>query len=930
MRTVSLVFGILLSLASSAFADTFYLSPTGNNANSGVSSALPWKTFAYALDPSRASCGDTLILLDSTDYRLATTGLISLIGRVCPDNNRLVIRAANQRQAMFTDDGLHTIIHIAQSAGIEVDGVYLRGADINSGATNVGRLFYSYQSQFITIKNSVLANPNRFKNLGVISFEENQDGLAEGNEAYTFGRHCVSAGKSYRITVRQMYCNPRGFGSIGGGKIPGAFGLTNGSGSDPDSGDAIMTMYPCQDCTLENSIADCTTHHMFMNEMNADYNASVPMTGAQVLGSFTYNCFGGVNGVYPNGRKVADANHSPTGFLIQDVAFIDNHAEGSAIKCSDCVNGTINRVTIRSLPTISDDPQGNGAIFQDTTYGLSGAQLTGQIRNSVSTGNTSYGFLQSAGAWTGASLRSGGNGINYSPALPGPWGASSQVFTPNYGNCKGLWVPDGSPLKGAGTGGSDIGANILYQYRNRVLNDGTNGQPKIPLWSPETGAFPNGRETPDGWNRVAGNSLFDLHQRIKVKTGGCELPASYPTASGPSDPGTYTATTDLTGPHSLTIPPGSSIAVVSFGAYSGAQNVGTASAISDSCGNNYTALPDALGNTVWYTSPAFRSLKIFFKFAPNVGVCDVTPTVSGTVDGWAMVSTARAGVGSTSLASFSNGFSITPGVTVATNPDQNVIDFLVTSPTPGLTAGPDQLLTIDLKHTATSLRLASSEQAGALGGVMTHNLSGAAVYWVTGGLSFSPVSPDPPSTSVIEQTDYQIYYGYGSEASVQQKSNPNTAADVGLVSAARVRFKLTNTIAQSAAFGAALFCRKDADSYSRVADNFNGKVFRFFGAGVQSESAIVLASGTSLTIDKLAGAALDGGIFSRDETFVPIIPILDFPESYDVEYELAFESASEATVQCRIYKDDNTPLGLDPVYVNTATFNLKKGVAQAP
>ena len=87
------------------------------------------------------------------------------------------------------------------------------------------------------------------------------------------------------------------------------------------------------------------------------------------------------------------------------------------------------------------------------------------------------------------------------------------------GTCK-VWVPDGASGKGKGIGGSDIGATILYRYVNGVLTT-------VPLWDPRTGEFPYGAEDADGTNRVPGESLFDIHKRLNVNTGGCSFPKNY-------------------------------------------------------------------------------------------------------------------------------------------------------------------------------------------------------------------------------------------------------------------------------------------------------------------------------------------------------------------------------------------------------------------
>lgn len=72
-------------------------------------------------------------------------------------------------------------------------------------------------------------------------------------------------------------------------------------------------------------------------------------------------------------------------------------------------------------------------------------------------------------------------------------------------------------MKGAGTGGADIGANIVFRYDD----GGTLGATR--LWDPATGAFPCGA-TVSGINDRAGASCFDVHQRLHVGGGACKVP----------------------------------------------------------------------------------------------------------------------------------------------------------------------------------------------------------------------------------------------------------------------------------------------------------------------------------------------------------------------------------------------------------------------
>ena len=83
-----------------------------------------------------------------------------------------------------------------------------------------------------------------------------------------------------------------------------------------------------------------------------------------------------------------------------------------------------------------------------------------------------------------------------------------------------MWIPENSPMKGAGTGGKDIGANVLYEYENGVLT-------QQPLWDRSSGAFRGCGELVSGLNDQAGSSCFDVQNRLNVNTNGCYFPSNY-------------------------------------------------------------------------------------------------------------------------------------------------------------------------------------------------------------------------------------------------------------------------------------------------------------------------------------------------------------------------------------------------------------------
>ena len=139
------------------------------------------------------------------------------------------------------------------------------------------------------------------------------------------------------------------------------------------------------------------------------------------------------------------------------------------------------------------------------------------IRSSFDNGGAGFSITSQIQTWTVNSPNSFENRLNYNPSSDTNWVAKKTV-DPLLGACR-VWIPDNSPLKRAGKNGEDIGANILYRYKNGVLTN-------VPLWNPTTGEFPHGALVA-GLNDVAGQSLFDVHKRLNVNTNGCSFPANY-------------------------------------------------------------------------------------------------------------------------------------------------------------------------------------------------------------------------------------------------------------------------------------------------------------------------------------------------------------------------------------------------------------------
>ena len=89
-RILTPVFAIAFAIVISAgaYGDTYYVSPSGNDANTGASKAQPFQMVQHAVDKMKA--GDTLVVMDGV-----YTGMLKL-------KSGITIRAQNPRKAIFS------------------------------------------------------------------------------------------------------------------------------------------------------------------------------------------------------------------------------------------------------------------------------------------------------------------------------------------------------------------------------------------------------------------------------------------------------------------------------------------------------------------------------------------------------------------------------------------------------------------------------------------------------------------------------------------------------------------------------------------------------------------------------------------------------------------------------------------------------------
>ncbi len=467
-----LLLTVFLLTASTVYADTFYISPTGSDGGAGTTGD-PWETFAFALP--QLNPGDTLILKNGTytgansgfpAINCSTTDMDGTVG------NRITVRAENERQAFIQGDGDQFVLYITNCSYWSFWGIRLASAD-SSADVSQGHPVMATNSDHLEFRRFLISNTNRYENNAVMLLDTVSDSLVEENEIYTFHRHGISTKYGDNNIIRRNYANSRLYADVGGGIVS----------DSPDRGDAAFVVYPGNNTIVENNISENnTTGYDIESELLSDNN--------QFLGNISLNDLYGTL-LHSRENKVTDTIFR--NFLVINPFYVGFYAR--AAENTQCYNCTIINSSLYGV--LADKPGSVIAVTSPTTY----------IYNSLSYNNAGYGirFIDQTDFGIDDS-NSFGNGTNLDPA-------SSANYTNVVSTAPGLaatyiFIPSDSPMKGAGAGGTDIGANILFRYEDGTL---TSSQ----LWDTSTAQFTCGAIIA-GVNDIADDSCSDVHERLNI------------------------------------------------------------------------------------------------------------------------------------------------------------------------------------------------------------------------------------------------------------------------------------------------------------------------------------------------------------------------------------------------------------------------------
>ncbi|MDA8085221.1 MAG: hypothetical protein M0Z75_00800 [Nitrospiraceae bacterium] len=431
----------LLLAAGGAFAATYYVSPGGSDSAAGTSSA-PWGTFSHAMPALRP--GDTLYLEDGTYNQSLNISVSGSSGAY------VTVKALNDGKAIVSTTYPTSPLVIYNRSYVEVDGINFRNSgayDSNTycatdgnGYSNVNGINI-YNSNHIILRRDV-ANGASGCNSAVIGLAAVSDSLLEDCAGSGQGRVVLNMNSCNNITIRRCWLRYTG-PSTGGGDTAN-----------------ITQVYDSDNVLMENNIGVNYTGEgiEFFNTW-AHYGSDY---GNKFYGNIAWSPYAGVAGAL-------FLDSAECGETVSGTVFSDN--------VGIVGSGGWNAEVVNSAPS-------DGTIYTNNTF-VGGSGLVMAHRGGCSN-QASVAQNVSGNSWVSLSPAMSGDTIEahdynnyYNVGSVGAGLSSNETqLNPDYPTSTyglGAYLMAPPALKGKGGSGSDIGANVLYEYVNGTLTS-------TPLW----------------------------------------------------------------------------------------------------------------------------------------------------------------------------------------------------------------------------------------------------------------------------------------------------------------------------------------------------------------------------------------------------------------------------------------------------------------
>jgi len=397
-------------------AATYYIGTNGSDNRSGTSESQAWATFSHAI--SRMSAGDVLIVLDGTYYQSLS---VSKSGTA---SYPIIIRAKNDGKINIDGQFQRSTVSISGSY-IIIEGIVARRSTSTvigiSGSHNIIRRCSAYDTN----------GSNKHVYLVTGDYNLIEDCVASGRGRYMFLIfHRETTGYHHNV-LRRCFAK---------------WSIYDGTGPR-----ACYSLYGAQNNILENCIG--------LNVYPIGSGDGVHYAAFQTVGTGNsaardnnfYGCIFYEN--YHGGSRIGDAGSGKGGnnSIYENCIFMNN--DGSNSLGGFSTNASSIKLKNCSFINNTNGIQGNegdvtviNSIFMNNKKAFSKNNVTHSYCNFYN--NNSIGV----GLTTGDRQQNPG-------------------FYSKGGNTTYLYLPENSPLKGAGQNGEDIGANIFYRYENGVLTN---------------------------------------------------------------------------------------------------------------------------------------------------------------------------------------------------------------------------------------------------------------------------------------------------------------------------------------------------------------------------------------------------------------------------------------------------------------------------
>ena len=466
----------------------FYVSPDGDDGAAGTREA-PWRTPAHAV--AQLAPGHTLVFLDG-EYAFDTTGGLDIdcagdaVHGTAADPIRVI--AQTERRAFLRGGGDAPPVRVRNCSYWHIEGLRAESRD-REGLSGDDDIVSVVDSSHIVLRRLLLSRTNRMLNSRALFLYRTADSLVEETEVYDFHDTGLSLHSSERIRVRRCFVGSRDYPYVTAGDPLYPSGTATVDGAPPsDGGHGGMHLSETDDCLVENVVTERGIGFISYTFSSSSNNAIVGSAALEPAYGFLagHSDEAGVEARGLRLENVVSIRGTYSAFFLrgQDDARVTN---GSAIEASHAGYSF-------------DDPYPDSP--SASTY----------CTNCLSTRNESTGFsVQEQVDWEVRSSTTFGDGREY---LDDSNVVDPVNVDPELGGCL-VYLPEGSPLRGAGADGADIGANVLYRYR-----DG--GETDVPLWDHD-GRFPCFGVV-EGVNDDPSTSCTGIHERLHVGTADCPLP----------------------------------------------------------------------------------------------------------------------------------------------------------------------------------------------------------------------------------------------------------------------------------------------------------------------------------------------------------------------------------------------------------------------